>query len=311
VVQPDSIILKHGDLSEVRSSFGKLRVAEQLVVGFFALALVASVTFPLPLDERLKVWGLNLAAASVVFLLSHFGDAQRSSFLAVIRDWFPCVLIPLAYHESGLFFTPDPSHHLDLLFIRWDNALLQNFWVSHGLSFVSGYLAPYIEFSYLLCYPLVPLGLLSLTMARRQGMLKPRNNCGADSTIDRFWTAVLLAVLTCYVLYPFFPLTPPRVLFHNLGDAPSQSALRSLNLWLLRRNGDQASLFPSGHVASVTATALAVRAALPRVGWVFIIAATSVAAATVIGRYHYAADAAAGALVGIAAFIISSRIHKS
>ena len=307
--QPDTITIEHGDPGKVRSSWGTFRVAEKLVFGFFALALVASLVFPLSLDERLKVWGLNLSAASVVFLLSHFGGAQRSNVLAVFRDWFPFVLIPLAYKESGLFYTPDPSHHLDLLFIRCDNALLQNFLVGNGLSFFSGWLGPYVEFSYLLCYPLVPLGLLSLTLARRRGLLKPRNN--SDSTIDLFWTAVLLATFTCYVLYPFFPLTPPRVLFHNLTDAPSHSALRRLNLWLLRRNGDQASLFPSGHVAAVTATALAVRAALPRLGWLFIIAAASVAAATVIGRYHYVADAAAGALVGIAAFVISSRIHKS
>jgi len=33
--------------------------------------------------------------------------------------------------------------------------------------------------------------------------------------------------------------------------------------------------------------------------------------ATVVGRYHYAADALAGALIGIAAFLVSSRIHRS
>jgi len=307
--QPDTTPIEHGDPGKVRGSWGKLRVAEKLVFGFLALALVASVIFPLSLDERLKVWGLNLGVAAVVFLLSHFGAAQRSNVLAVFRDWFPFVLIPLAYKESGLFYRPDPSHHLDLLFIRWDNVLLQNFLVAHGLSLFSGWLEPYIELSYLLCYPLVPLGLLSLTLARRRNPLKSRDK--SDSTVDRFWTPVLLATFTCYALYPFFPLTPPRVLFHNLPDAPAHSALRRLNLWLLQRNGDQASLFPSGHVAAVTATALAVRAALPRLGWLFIIAAASVAVATVIGRYHYAADAAAGGLVGIAAFVISSRIHKS
>jgi hypothetical protein len=32
--------------------------------------------------------------------------------------------------------------------------------------------------------------------------------------------------------------------------------------------------------------------------------------ATVIGRYHYAADAVAGALIGLAAFLVSSRLHR-
>jgi membrane-associated phospholipid phosphatase len=115
--------------------------------------------------------------------------------------------------------------------------------------------------------------------------------------IDRYWTTILLAVLTSYVLYPFFPLTPPRVLFHDLPYRDKYFALRRLNEGLLRFNGDQPSLFPSGHVAGVTATALAVCALLPRAGIAFLIAAASVAIATVVGRYHYAVDALAGALV--------------
>jgi len=41
----------------------------------------------------------------------------------------------------------------------------------------------------------------------------------------------------------------------------------------------------------------------------FIFLAASVALATVYGRYHYAADAAAGVLVGIAASATSRLFH--
>jgi len=157
--------------------------------------------------------------------------------------------------------------------------------------------------------PSEPVG-RSCTARHRDGVKSDAGPTGAVA-VDRFWTAVLLAVFTCYVAYPFFPLTPPRVLFPDLGSGAPASTLRELNLWLLHRNGDQASLFPSGHVASVTATALAVRAALPRVGWIFLVAAASVAAATVVGRYHYAADAVAGMLVGIIAFVIAKRWQRA
>ena len=83
-----------------------------------------------------------------------------------------------------------------------------------------------------------------------------------------------------------------------------------MNLWVLDRLSVQACVFPSAHAAAVTATALAVRAYLPRLGILFCIAALSVAVATVYGRYHYAADALAGVLVGVAAFMISNRIHR-
>jgi membrane-associated phospholipid phosphatase len=128
---------------------------------------------------------------------------------------------------------------------------------------------------------------------------------------DRFWTAVLLATLFCYAVYPFFPLTPPRVLFNDVPGPAVPPLLRNMNLWVLDHFSVQACLFPSAHAAAVTATALAVRAYMPRLGILFCIAALSVASATVYGRYHYMADAVAGVLVGVVAFVVTRRIHKA
>jgi len=301
----------HDQLINVNSFWGNFRQSEKLVFGFMSVGLSASILFPLSLNVWMKVWSLSFVVGSTLLLLSYYGNPKRSAILAALRDWFPCALIPLAYRESALFFTPDPSHRLDSLFILWDRALLQNPWVARGLAILYGYLGPLFEFSYLLCYPLVPLGLLSLILARQYGLLKWPGSSGADRTIDRYWTAVLLTVFTYYAIYPFFPLTPPRVLFHDLGEPEASSALRNLNLWLLHQNGDQASLFPSGHVAAVTAAGLEVRAALPRLGWAFVFSAVLVTVSTVVGRYHYAADAAAGALVGLVAFLVSRRLCRA
>jgi len=54
--------------------------------------------------------------------------------------------------------------------------------------------------------------------------------------------------------------------------------------------------------ADTTAVALAVRKHAPRLGGLFLFLAVSIAVATVYGRYHYAADAVTGALVGVAAY---------
>jgi membrane-associated phospholipid phosphatase len=133
----------------------------------------------------------------------------------------------------------------------------------------------------------------------------------AAVVFDRFWTAVLLATLFCYAVYPFFPLTPPRVLFNDVPGPTVPPLLRNMNLWVLDHFSVQACLFPSAHAAAVTATALAVRAYMPRLGILFCIAALSVAAATVYGRYQYMADTVAGALVGVVAFVVTRRIHKA
>src|SRR6266404_4010011 len=58
------------DMSEASSPGRNLRVAEKLVFAFLALVLLASFFFPLRLEDRLKVWGLNLATAFILFLLS-------------------------------------------------------------------------------------------------------------------------------------------------------------------------------------------------------------------------------------------------
>ena len=212
------------------------------------------------------------------------------------------------------------------------------------------WLQHYLETFYLLCYPLVPLGFAALYLARTsitaqrepggmpkdlsfRGVPHPRDDEESrksvvsrarflaslgmtrsnhvDVMFDRFWTAVLLATLFCYAVYPFFPLTPPRVLFNDVPGPAVPPLLRNMNLWVLDHFSVQACLFPSAHAAAVTATALAVRAYMPRLGILFCIAALSVASATVYGRYHYMADAVAGVLVGVVAFVVTRRIHKA
>ena len=344
--EPPAIVHNATTAVQLYESAGGLRIAEKVTLGFFAYATTAGFVFPLSFRERALMVGLNLLAGTAVVLLARLGGEKSSKLLTTLRDWSPAVLILLAYRESGLFLTPDPTHRLDYLFIQWDRVLLENPLVLRGLSFFSPWLQRYLEFAYFLCYPLVPIAAGSLLLARRahrgedshavaavgacppgrdrqedsplsQGDLHDRPGAStglapgnAGRMIDHFWTAVLLAVLTCYVLFPFFPLTPPRVLFHDVPSPVVLPVLRRWNYWLLDRYSVQACIFPSGHVAAVTAVALAIRAYLPRVGVLFIIAAASIAVSTVYGRYHYAADALAGALVGLAAYFISTRIHR-
>jgi membrane-associated phospholipid phosphatase len=235
---------------------------------------------------------------------------HRSELFATIRDWFPALLILLAYRESGLLFFSGSTHRLDYLFERWDRALLGSRWVLGALAFCAPWLQRYLEFSYLLCYPLVPMGLGALYALRQWPRRASGGQFDADRAIDRFWTTVLLAQFTCYALFPLFPSTAPRTFFHDLPGPHVQPFFRQMNLWILGRYGIQSSVFPSGHVAAVTATALSVRASWPRAGVVFALAAASIAVSTVIGRYHYSADALAGALIGVAAFLVSSRVHQ-
>jgi membrane-associated phospholipid phosphatase len=318
----------------------QFRASEKLTLIFLTYLSAAATFFRISVTQGLSIATLNLATSGVIALLGRFSAdrnassrtgsegqqsrASRSRFLgitltpqggksqllAVIRDWFPAIVILLAYRESGLLGFPDPSHRLDHLFVGWDHVLLRNAWVIAALNFGAPWLQRYLEFCYSLCYPLVPLGLGALYILLARSRRDSCHELDAEHTIDHFWTTVLLALFTCYALFPLFPSTPPRLLFRDLPGPVVSPLFRYVNFWILGRYGIQSSVFPSGHVAAVTAVALVVRAHWRRAGTVFAIAAVSITVATVVGRYHYAADAVAGALIGTTAYLISSRIHK-
>ncbi len=313
------------------ASFG-LMTAEKIILAFLSYAVIASFVLDLPMHEQALVTGLNVVAGAALVAMSR--TRQPSHFITTVREWLPTALILVAYRESGLFLKPDVTHRLDNIFIAWDRMVLQAGFVQRLLSMGSPWLQNYLEFSYLLCYPLVPLGFAALYLIRRSsgGPVDPAatpkpatSDAGATDksvrmnraweaqsrhlAVDHFWTTVLLAVLTCYVLFPFFPLTPPRVLFHDLPGPAVGTFFRNVNNWILGQYSVQACIFPSGHVAAVTAVALVIRKYLPRLGLLFAIMAASVAAATVYGRYHYLADATAGALAGVGAYLLSRRLH--
>ena len=325
------------DRRERHRGLHRLRVSEKLILGFLAYLTLAAWFFPVAAPRRWLILATNGLACVLVAALSRFQQPiadttprsqQRSprrvltlelldgcKLLAEVRNWLPLALILVAYRESGLFVRPDLSYRLDELFVVWDRSILGNEGTLRAIAAGGPWLTSYLEVAYLLCYPLVPIG-LALVLIHRRRMISSFVEVGDHShgevrgavTVDEFWTTVLLAAFSAYGAFPFFPLTPPRVLYHDL-PGTSFSFWRGANLWLLDHYGVQACIFPSGHVAVVTATALAVRRRQPRLGLVFLWAAFSIAVATVVLRYHYSADTLAGAAVAVAAALVSRRIH--
>jgi len=301
----------------VASEGRRLRVTEKVVLGYFAYASIAATAFQVAFNQGLTMAVLNILTGGVILEFRQRANnkvaSNRGEWLTEVRNWFPALMIVLAFREAGALCLPDTNYRLDQLFERWDLVLLHSRLVLGILSHGAPWIQHYLEFCYLLCYPMVPLGFAVLLLGMRSGGLRRREQQGSggagERAIDRFWTTVLLAALATYALFPFFPSTPPRVLFRDLPGPAVAPLLRKLNFWILGNYGIPSSVFPSGHVAAVTATALAIRAELPRLGTVFLVLAASIAAATVYGRYHYTADAVVGALIATAAFFIARKVH--
>ncbi len=289
----------------LQAASGGLRVAEKCFLVFFAYTAVACWFFPLAVSQRLTILALDGVAAGVLVAMARISPPDKS-VLRPLRDWLPCALIVLAYRESGLFIQPDVTRRLDVIFDAWDRVLLMSAWFQSLVEFGSPWLGRTMELAYLLVYPFIPLGFAAVFFSKRLAQ-PPAERAAA---IDRYWTVVLLAVLISYALFPFFPLTPPRVLFHDFPGGAADPLLRKLNSWVLDRYSVQACIFPSGHVAGAVATALAVCHERPRLGILFMFAAAMIAASTVYGRYHYSADALAGAMIGIGAFVIAQFLAR-
>ncbi|MEO8074742.1 MAG: phosphatase PAP2 family protein [Acidobacteriota bacterium] len=82
-------------------------------------------------------------------------------------------------------------------------------------------------------------------------------------------------------------------------------------IWMVNRplhwEWNQVNTIPSGHVAAALAVALMMLSADATIGLLFLATAAAIAAATVVGRYHYTVDTVAGAAVALASWFCFGR----
>jgi membrane-associated phospholipid phosphatase len=252
-----------------------------VAAGYFAYLAVLALFARVPAGRRAKVM---LASVVAMAAIAMYGMPHVMPLVyLLIGYWLPALL-------AGA-----PNCRLERRLLGIDNRLF-------GIGGLTAFekLAPrvvveYLELAYLLCYAVVPAGFACLIFA------------GFENQADRFWSIVLLAAFICYGLLPWMPTRAPRALEADRGVW--RSAVRRLNLAVLGRASVQWNTFPSGHTAASLATALALGSYNPAAGVVFGVVAVSIAAGSVVGRYHYSADAIAGALVAILAFVMATAAH--
>jgi membrane-associated phospholipid phosphatase len=261
-----------------------LRPSEWVVVVYFLYLFVAAVFSKVPSGRRVRVGSV---AFFVIVAVLGFSRADRSWFRQM-RDWMPIVYLLAAYRTPALLVSA-PSVGME-----WELAAFDARWFGGKEIGVAErtprWCLEVLELAYLLCYPLIPAGWICLRVlsgARQQ---------------DQYWTAVMLAAACCYGLLPWLPTRSPRTT--DAVQSP-RSTFRRLNLRVLDRMSVQLNTFPSGHVATSFAAALAAAAAVPLAGVLLGFTAFAIMLASVVGRYHYVADVLAGAAVSVVAFALS------
>lgn len=268
-----------------------MRNAEAISLVFFSGLSVLALFRSLPSSARKKaiLFGLSGVGLTLAMLFSSLVLPPHSS--DVLRDWLPVLLMAIAYWQSGCFFQK-PDLRMQAVFESWDAKVLHALRVLESPLFTRSWFGSALELAYLLCYPVVPLGVGALYLADMR------------HRVDDYWLVVLLAAYSCYVLLPFVQLLPPRSLSAAREWHTSNAVLRQLNLWIVRKVTHQATTFPSGHVAASTAIALVLLRDVPVAGFIFLLIATGIALGCVTGRYHYAVDVIAALIVAGVVFAV-------
>ena len=265
----------------------ELRASEWITVAYFAYLAGAAAVVPIGRPQRLRAIRTAMAVVIAVLTIAAFGTGA-----IWLRDWAPLLYIPIGYWLPALLVTgTDPVFERRLL--AFDHR-----WLGENVTSISEraprLVVHLLELAYLCVYPMVPVGFAILYFS------------GLGEESDRFSTAVLLAVFGCYGVLPWLPTRPPRAI--EGASVQSSGLVRQANLRVLGAVSIQLNTFPSGHAAASLATALAVGARLPLAGLALGLLALAIAIGSVVGRYHYAADALTGAALALLGFVISRAV---
>jgi membrane-associated phospholipid phosphatase len=282
-----------------------VRPPEWIILGFFGYLAAISPWFTERPDLHHQPIELLIGVAALIALLVGLQRTGISKVMDCIRDWIPMGLTLIAFQSMELFIPARFSHHYERIWMAWDQVLLGNWGLRRAIESLGWLIPGYLELCYLLVYGVGAFCLLVLYLAnRRRG-------------IDAFYAIYLGGTLGAYALFPYFPSQPPRILFPYIDPPTIDTLVRHWNVWILRTASIHSSVFPSAHVSSAFAAAWAMLLVMPRrrrYGWALLIYAVSVSLATIYGRYHYAADVAAGFAISVAAmtlFLVILRKRES
>jgi hypothetical protein len=238
-------------------------------------------------------WPLLVATAGawVSRVAVAVAGGSAASLPTALHVALPALVLLVGYWLSGLLFVrPDVWTERRLQAI--DDVVLIRSGVLAWFRRAPRGVTEYFELSYLLVYFMIPAGAAMLALG------------GHRDRIAGYWTIVLLAEFACYGMLPWIQTRPPRAIEAASTGTPPSHLMRRLNLGVARRASIQVNTVPSGHAAGAAAAALAVGSTMPAAGAGLMVLAISIAAASVLGRYHYLVDAVLGVAVALAVWLV-------
>ena len=131
-----------------------MRASEWIQIAFAIGIGLLAWTRPLEMRRRLRIAKLAVIVPAAI-LVARF--AFHGFAGSVVRDWLPAALLLIPYWQAGQFFT-GPDERIQNWLAQTDEKVLHRLRRMVGSSENRGW-ARYFETAYLMCYPLVPIGL--------------------------------------------------------------------------------------------------------------------------------------------------------
>jgi membrane-associated phospholipid phosphatase len=268
------------------------------VAGWVVLTHLVVSTVPMAIYAHGTGDALPLVAHVVVMLFGALVLASRHPALRPIRDWLPLALGPFLYIELRWLIEGAGRPHADTLVQGWEHTFFPgNPAATWAPSMPVGWLSEALHFAYASYYLLVYVPPAILYLRRRR---------------EAFASTMLALTLVygiCFATYLILPVDGPRFLFGPA--AAPDGPIRSFVLRLLQAGSSRGTAFPSSHVAaSVVASMCAMHYQRP-VGVVVALLTVGLALGTVYGGFHYAVDAVAGGIVGLAAWLLARAVCRA
>ncbi len=261
-----------------------LLASDVAVLSWCAVTGAVAITRPLPWRRRATVLAGALAiAASVVGVAA----VSRSAVGDVLRVLAPALWVLAAYWTaSGFFVAPDPA--LESWLLRMDRRLLGATTEAPASESGRTWVLPMLELAYLAVYAMLPLGAWAAWAT------------GGREAVDWYWLVVFPAEASCYLALAWLQTRPPRDLEPGAAALHMRSRVRRLNEFVLQHGSHRMNTIPSGHAAGAVAVVLALTWLGAAAAAPLAVIGTAILFATVLGRYHFAVDTIAGALVAAA-----------
>ncbi len=216
----------------------------------------------------------------------------------ILADWYALIIMPFLYVEIRVLNTAvHNGRYFDDLILAWEGGLFGGQPSQElAVTFSALPLSETLHFFYLSYYFIIYLPPLYL-YAR-----------GRTPDQQRMVFTLMVTFFAHYLFFIFFPVQGPWYLFPPPVGEPSQGPMFHLARAILEGGSSRGAAFPSSHVGVAFTQAAMGFLVLRRAAPLLLLLSTGLAVGAVYSGFHYATDAFAGLLLGLALFAASPHL---